>query len=206
MTAPAPHPAGQHLFTSNRLENLAGLLAEAVGVPLPAPFASEVVVVQSQGMARWLQFELARRLGVCAHVRFPFPRNFAWELFRAADAALPAEMDAGTESLAWRLMRLLPGHAVRPGFEPVAHYLADDADGRKRFQLARRLAHLFDQYLIYRPEMILRWEKIPRGDLQEPRRSAEPLLGADLPTANAPCWKPALRFMERPDLQKMDVS
>ena len=31
----------------------------------------------------------------------------------------------------------------------------------------------------------------------EPQRSAEPLLGADLPTANAPCWKPALRFRER---------
>ena len=40
----------------------------------------------------------------------------------------------------------------------------------------------------------------------EPQRSAEPLLGGDLPTANAPCWKPALRFMERPDLQKLDVS
>ena len=30
----------------------------------------------------------------------------------------------------------------------------------------------------------------------ETQRSAEHLLGADLPTANAPCWKPALRFME----------
>ena len=30
----------------------------------------------------------------------------------------------------------------------------------------------------------------------EPMRSAEPLLGADLPDANAPCWKPALRVLE----------
>ena len=158
MTEPAQHPAGLQLFTSNRLETLAALLAEAARVPLASPFEPEVVVVQSQGMARWLQFELARRLGVCAHVQFPFPKGFAWKLFRAADSGLAAEPDPGTESLAWRLMQLLPEHAPQDGFESVAHYLANDADGRKRFQLARRLAHLFDQYLVYRPEMILRWE------------------------------------------------
>src|SRR6185436_8155000 len=67
----------------------------------------------------------------------------------------------------WRLMRLLPEHAPQTGFDPVARYLAGDADGRKRFQLARRLANLFDQYLIYRPEMILRWEQNEVGAGEE---------------------------------------
>jgi exodeoxyribonuclease V gamma subunit len=158
MTSPAPHRPGLRLFTSNRLEQLAALLADATRASVASPFEAEVVIVQSQGMARWLQFELARRLGVCANVRFPFPKGFAWELFRAADSSLVTEPDGEPEVLVWRLMRLLPAHAVARGFEPVAHYLADDTEGRKRFQLARRVANLFDQYLIYRPEMILRWE------------------------------------------------
>ena len=167
MTAPAPHQSGLRLFTSNRLERLAALLADTARAPLPSPFEAEIVIVQSQGMARWLQFELARRLGVCAHVRFPFPKGYAWELFRAADPSLASEADGEPEVLTWRLMRLLPAHAEQRGFEPVAHYLAHDAEGRKRFQLARRLANLFDQYLIYRPEMILRWESGRAGPGEE---------------------------------------
>ncbi|MEY2410007.1 MAG: exodeoxyribonuclease gamma subunit [Verrucomicrobiota bacterium] len=155
-----PQPsASLSLFTSNRLETLAGLLADSVRAPLTSPFEADVIVVQSRGMARWLQFELARRLGICAHVRFPFPKAFAWELFHAADPTLAADADIEPAILGWRLMRLLPVHAHDPGFQPVADYLREDPDGRKCFQLAGRLAHLFDQYLIYRPEMILRWEQ-----------------------------------------------
>src|SRR5437868_1607490 len=63
------------------------------------------------------------------------------------------------ETMLLRLMDLLTGRA--PAFEAVENYLKDDLEGRKRYQLAQRLAHLFDQYLIYRPTMLLRWE---RGD------------------------------------------
>ena len=59
------HPDGVpgfHLHRSNRLESLAGALAERLRVPLCSPLAAETVLVQSQGMARWLKLELARRL------------------------------------------------------------------------------------------------------------------------------------------------
>ena len=36
----------------------------------------------------------------------------------------------------------------------------------------------------------------------EPMRSAEPPFGKNLPNANAPCWKPALRFKPRKNLQR----
>jgi hypothetical protein len=97
--------AGLRLFTSNRLETLAGKLAETMHAPLPSPVQAEIVVVQSQGMARWLQLELARRLGVCANVRFPFPKAFVWEVF-VPRPAVPDQPDFDPETLAWRLMRL----------------------------------------------------------------------------------------------------
>ncbi|MNV07758.1 RecBCD enzyme subunit RecC [compost metagenome] len=40
----------------------------------------------------------------------------------------------------------------------LRHYLSDDTDKRKLFQLASRTADLYDQYLVYRPDWLTRWE------------------------------------------------
>ncbi len=64
------------LHTSNRLEALARRLAEVTRQPLRSPLQAELVVVQSQGMARWLKLELAGQQGICANYSFPFPKGF----------------------------------------------------------------------------------------------------------------------------------
>ena len=53
--------AGFKLYTSNRLESLLDALTSVVGEPLSSPLESEVVVVQSKGMERWLSMELAKK-------------------------------------------------------------------------------------------------------------------------------------------------
>ena len=63
---------------------------------------------------------------------------------------------------------------------PLQRYIASDGGSigdTKRVQLATRIADVFDQYLVYRPEMLLDWEK-----------------GSDNTPANDPAqrWQPAL--------------
>src|SRR5436190_21531852 len=74
------------LYTSNRLESLTEKLAEVLAQPLSSPLQSEVIIVQSQGMARWLQLELAQRHGICANCSFPFPKIFCAEVLAANSA------------------------------------------------------------------------------------------------------------------------
>ena len=54
-------------------------------------------------------------------------------------------------------MRLLPELIERPHFEPLRRFLTDDGDLRKRYQLAERLADLFDQYQVYRADWLKDW-------------------------------------------------
>ncbi len=75
------------LHTSNRLETLAESLAQTIRRPLRSPFQPELVMVQSQGMARWLKLQLAGRHGICANYSFPFPRAFCAEVL----APMPTE-------------------------------------------------------------------------------------------------------------------
>lgn len=151
---------GLHLFTSNRLETLAVHLAERLREPLSSALAPEIVVVRNKGMERWLRQELARRHGVCANYEFPFPEHFGREIFQKL---LPAGGSGATtrldrDILTWRILRELPTLLERAEFAPLRHYLAGTPDDRKLIQLASRIANLFDQYLIFRPQMILDWD------------------------------------------------
>jgi len=146
------------LFTSNRLEvlleNLAGVFAEAP----PAPLDKETIIVESPGMGRWLSLRLAERFGVWANADFPFPNKALDDAFRRSLTQPASSALFQPEVLTWRIMALLDELEGVPGAHVPAAYLHDDPEGLKRYQLASRLADLFDQYTVYRPEMILAWE------------------------------------------------
>src|SRR5450432_3049377 len=150
--------AGLYLHTSNRLETLFTELAEIVGQSLGSIFLPEIVVVQSVGMGRWLSLRLAEAHGICANVQFPFPQKFVTDIFRAAlpDAALGDAYDR--DVLPWRIMQRLPALLDRAEFEPVRHYLAGARAELKLYQLATKIAEMFDRYLAFRPSMILDWD------------------------------------------------
>ena len=144
---------------SNRIEALVDALAELVAEPLPDPFAAEHVVVQGRGMGRWLAMELARRRGIWANPAFRFPRRLIEEA-AAAVLAPPEPVIApfDPDTLRWAIAELLPEQLAQPVFAPVDRYLSGDPRGVKRLQLAGRIADLFDQYAVYRPQMVLEWE------------------------------------------------
>ncbi len=146
------------IHQSNRLERLSDLLAELCRRPIGSPFEPERIVVPNPGMARWLSLRLADRLGVCANVEFPLPSSFAWEVWRAVLHDVPEEPAFPAPVLAWRIFTLLEHVDDEPAFRPLASYL-DGADDLRRFELAEHVAEVFDQYLVYRPEMILAWEE-----------------------------------------------
>jgi exodeoxyribonuclease V gamma subunit len=157
-----------NVYRSNRMERLVDALAEVLREPPAEPAAPEWIAVQSQGMRAWLAQQLADRFGVFANVRMPFPRGlidsvFDWVLGDGVPESEPFEQSG----LAWAVLGELQSVIDRPGFEPVRAFLRDDRRGFKRHQLARAIARTFDEYALYRPEMVLAWERDPRvGDWQ----------------------------------------
>ncbi|MDP2268764.1 MAG: exodeoxyribonuclease V subunit gamma, partial [Deltaproteobacteria bacterium] len=151
--------AGLRLFTSNRLEILADKLGAVLRAPPALPLTPEVIVVQSKGMQRWVAMELAQRFGVWANCHYPFPNSMVWRLFSLVLPEVPDDASSfAPEVLTWKIMGLLPGFLDREEFAPLRHYLVGDKNGLKRFQLAERIADTFDQYTLFRPEMLREWE------------------------------------------------
>jgi exodeoxyribonuclease V gamma subunit len=148
-----------NLYTSNRLENLAEELAKVLSKPLPSPLQQEIILVQSKGMERWVSMELAQHKGICANCRFPFPNHFVYALFREVIPDLEEISPYAPEIMTWTVMKALPLYLKKKGFESLHQYLLEGAVDLKLFQLAQRVADLYDQYLLFRPEMVLGWEK-----------------------------------------------
>lgn len=147
-----------HLYHSNSMESLLQELLTLLGRPLENPFAAEIILVQNQGMARWLTLAIAARQGVAANIEFPLPARFIWRLFELQLQRVPDSSGFDREALLWRAMALLPEVAGRSGCEEIAGYLQGADTALKSYQLSRRIADLFDQYLVYRPELIEAWE------------------------------------------------
>ena len=96
---------GLILHFSNRTELLVDELASLVAEPLHNPFTSEVIVVQSQGMARWLSQQLALRHGIWANCRFLFPNAIVSEIFNALIGEDLEEDLFSPEIMQWRILR-----------------------------------------------------------------------------------------------------
>jgi exodeoxyribonuclease V gamma subunit len=160
---------GFHLVTSNRMELLVERLAALVREPLAPPLAPDIVVVQSRGMERWVSMELARLNGISANVQFPFPNAFLDAVFEIVSPGLPRPSPFAPDVLTFRVMSIIQDHFGQDDFNNLRHFLADDPRGVKLYQLCRKVADLFDQYLVFRPEMIERWERGPADDPEHHR-------------------------------------
>jgi len=109
-------------------------------------------------MRRWLEHQIAERCGICTNIQFPFPQNFFQDLFRniSPEAATPKHSDR--DVMTWRIMEQLPRLASRPEFATIANYLRSDDRALRNFELSQRIAHVFDEYVVFRPKMILDWD------------------------------------------------
>lgn len=203
------------------------VLAELLRAPeqRPAdPFTPVEITVGSLGMERWLRHELAVRHGVCANVRFPFPEQLlASRLAPLLGQPVPTPDAAPADPwsrdvLTWSLLEVLADAEGGPASWPPqmgAHvletYLAHGGAvspaqgglaqvGAREYELAQRVADVFDGYITYRPEWAcaasageleldpgdpLRWQ-IPlwaalqrRAGGDDPRHRAAQLAGLD---------------------------
>lgn len=155
------------LVIAPHLAPLLGHLADALArAPLP-PRESEVIVVQSQGMRRWVTLQLADRFGCAGSLELPFPTTCVRELARTIlgehggrDQHEPFSRDA----LTWRLDAMLDDVRASgdPAFAPLRTYLAA-ADARTRFGLAAQVAARFDDYQLFRADVLARWEAGDHG-------------------------------------------
>ena len=146
-----------YLYNSNRTE----ILAEQLGVVINGAedrslFDTSLFLVQSREMGRMLSQFLADRFGAWGNSSYLLPLQFIEHICETLNLSI--EISAFDRSvLVWRIERLLRETGTHQ-LQPLTTYVAGEQRELKRYQLARAIAQLFDQYQIMRPDLIKSWQ------------------------------------------------
>ena len=169
-----------HLHRASRTDQLAEGLGELLATPLADPFATDVVVVPTHGVERWLSQRLADRLGICAGVDFRTP----WSLFSTLRGG---DDPWASDAILWPLLEAIDDSLGEDWAAPLARHLGEDRAGEerelrrgRRYATARRLSRLFGAYATQRPTLIEAWAA---GDSED---------GLGAPLADDLAWQPPL--------------
>lgn len=147
------------------------------------PMVTPRIIVQSQGMRRWLSHRLAERVapqgaGVLANVDFDFPGRLITGIVDACatvagpDGGLPSRLppsgrptDGGDpwdpDRLVWSVARAMVNHGHRAPMSTITSAIIQEQRagivGRASWQLARSIADVFNGYTVYRADTVAAW-------------------------------------------------
>jgi exodeoxyribonuclease V gamma subunit len=148
-----------HLKVSNSLDSLATGLAEHLNQSGGSVFAPHYIITQTEGMNNWVKLQLAERLGIIANCRFLKPNELIYQLYYLLGGSRTEMLSAN--NLSWLLFKLLGEQRFTDRFPTIAAYYSNTGQDEdiRRMALAEKVADLFDQYQVYRPEMIRQWNE-----------------------------------------------
>jgi exodeoxyribonuclease V gamma subunit len=159
----------------NRFEALADAIIAAV--PAADPFAPTTIVASRGLVGTWLSYRLADARGIACGLDLPFLEKFVTSAYVDADGARAglAALHRGQLAAAVGSVLADPDRLADPALARVRDYLGDpdrpDAAVR-RVQLAHRVARLYWQYAMSRPEWLIAWDSGGAFELPE-RASAD---------------------------------
>jgi len=160
-------------YISNSQKVLIDRLAQNTSQPLSSPLLPETFITQHRGMDHWLSTKLAEKQGICSNIHFSYPNSFIYDLIKKTRDDLPDKSPFETDILTWKIMKILPDCVKKDSFKPLASYLSDGSE-IKAFQISKKIADIFDQYIIFRPNMLKNWEKGQLSHESKEERSGFP--------------------------------
>ncbi|HZQ60614.1 MAG TPA: exodeoxyribonuclease V subunit gamma [Casimicrobiaceae bacterium] len=169
-----------HLTSSNRFERLLDSLLSGLARPGASPFAPDRVIVPSVAVRRRIELATADAFGICANVHFRFLAQWLWEQIGKVVPGVDETSPFAPARLSWRILRVLGEDAFTAQHAPLQRYL-DGADELMRYELAQRIAMLYDQYITYRTDWLDAWSGKGRV-----------LLAGDHPALQHQDWQAAL--------------
>ncbi len=151
------------VYRSNRAEWLAELLSEQLRVTPPALSETIEIAVSTWPTSRWLGEQISIANGINAQIIFPFPGTYLRKLV-ATVLELEVEIDDKWKAnhLVWSVLDQLPEILNSKQANSLKKWMAEKASQNEElniheWHLAKSIAEAFDDYILYRPDLIKKW-------------------------------------------------
>jgi len=141
------------LYISNQMETLCGKLAANLNPESGSIFNKTMIITQGGGMNNWLTGKMTETNGIFAHYEFQNQDGFLGQVYELLTGE---KLRSNRDAIKFGVYRLLETDDFKNKFQSVADYY--EGNDLRRIQLSEKIADLFDQYQLYRSEMIRKWE------------------------------------------------
>lgn len=150
------------IYKSNDLKKLSSSLSNHLDeYPMKDPFLKPVIVVPNLDTARWLKLRIAEERNFAGNIRFMLPAEWQWNQIRRLFPELPGKLPSDLEPMKWAIFEILQDLSILCKFPSLKRFIYSQPAERRDeaiLQISKQLSSVYDQYLVYRPEMILRWQ------------------------------------------------
>lgn len=143
------------LFVSNSLYQLANQLSKDLPLSKSGVFGQRQIVTQTEGMNNWLTIQIASQLGIAANNSFNKPNDLIAQIYYWLGGKNKPLLSA--DFMKWTLFQCLGQDDFIKKFPSIAGYYT--GNDLKKISLANKIADLFDQYQMYRPDIISAWNQ-----------------------------------------------
>jgi exodeoxyribonuclease V gamma subunit len=148
------------LYSSHNLHQLSVQLAKDLKQKTNGVFWRQHIVTQTDGVNNWLKLRIAEEQGIAANLQFNKPNDLVQQIHFWLNGQKRTALNF--DFVQWNLFYLLDGTDFKLQFPDIAGYYHENE--LNRIALAGKLSDLFDQYQVYRPEEINRWNQLSKGD------------------------------------------
>lgn len=147
------------LYGSNSLEALAIKMEKNLAEENKDIFVPNEVVTQTRGMMNWLLTGIALREGIAANIQFLSPNDLISRIAGIVGHSFGVSLNSS--NLFWMIYSKFQSEEFISQYPDVAaYYLSENVfNNKKRFSLSAVTADLFDQYQIYRNDVIEKWNE-----------------------------------------------
>lgn len=165
-----------YLYPSNRLEDLSILLAQVIKTRPKQILTPTTILVPNPGMQHWLNMQLCDYMGISMNIDCPMPTRYIWDLCRhlLGDENVPNKSPYKREVLTWKIYELCYSNKCKEAdfYDEISLYWNQSSsileEQQRVFTFARQLADLFEQYLVFRDDWLLHWQKNGLQNFESP--------------------------------------
>lgn len=158
---------GLHFKVSNNLSALAAAMIEEGYADLDI-FQPFLILTQTKGMNNWLTQEIASEIGIAMNVQYLQPAQFVADIYNLLIDQ--KKKTIARSNIDWLLFQALsePNFKYRFPYQ-YSYFVENEQENElKKWELAAKVADLFDQYQIYRHNTMLDWNRqnLKEGELK----------------------------------------
>ncbi len=151
------------IFRSNKAEWLAEILGQELRLNPPEITEEVNILVSTWPSSRWLSEKISIINNINALVQYPFPGSYLKRLVKKIIGIDPNENDPWEKNhLVWNILELLPELLKEEESQIIQYWLKirekeNEQINLNSWDLANSIAEIFDDYILYRPEIIKQW-------------------------------------------------